>query len=230
MTTSSLVIEHKKIQKVSVGRRVVMGIIFLVLAAVIAFVFIPATKTTDTSTFGMTPGGIKQGVMADWIVPTQLALYILGVLCALLGAYQLIRGFKGLTNAALGVVSFLFVFAFLTYASAGQGMNLTGILRSTILLSVPIILGAFSGVLSESGGVVNIGIEGMMLMGAMVGAVIGSVSKSPWIGLLAAILSAMLLALVHGVLSIRYKVNQIISGTVINIFATGITTYLSEKI
>jgi simple sugar transport system permease protein len=77
--------------------------------------------------------------------------------------------------------------------------------------------------------VVNIAIEGMMLTGAMVGSLVGSLTDSLWIGLLAAILSGMLLALIHGVLSIKYKTNQIISGTVINILATGITSYISAK-
>jgi len=230
MTTSTLVVEHKKIQKTSIARQIVMGVIFLAFAVIIFFVFAGATHASQTSTFGMTPGGITEGTMPDWVVPSQFTLYLISVLVALLAIFQLVRGFGKWTNAILGVTFFLFVFAFLTYASAGQGMNLIGIFRSTILLSVPLVLGAFSGVLSENGGVVNIGIEGMMLMGAMTGSVVGSVTKNVWLGLIAAILSAVLLALLHAVLSIRYKVNQIISGTVINIFATGMTTYLSEKI
>ena len=230
MTTTSLVVEHKIIQRTSIARRIVMGVIFLALAAVIFFVFASSTHTGQTSTFGMTPGGITQGNLPDWIIPSQFTLLLISVMVALLAAYQLFRGFGKWTNAILGVSVLLFIFAFLTYASAGQSMNLIGIFRSTILLSVPLVLGAFSGVLSESGGVVNIGIEGMMLMGAMTGSVVGSVTKNIWLGLIAAILSAVLLALLHAVLSIRYKVNQIISGTVINIFATGMTTYLSEKL
>jgi general nucleoside transport system permease protein len=68
-----------------------------------------------------------------------------------------------------------------------------------------------------------------MLMAAMVGALVGSVTGNMWIGLLVAILSSVLLALVHGVLSIHYKINQIISGTVINIFATGMSSFISSK-
>jgi len=68
-----------------------------------------------------------------------------------------------------------------------------------------------------------------MLMGAMVGVFVGSITKSPWLGLLAAIASGVLLAWVLAVLSIKYKINQIISGTVINIFATGFTSYISAK-
>ena len=86
-----------------------------------------------------------------------------------------------------------------------------------------------AGILCERAGVVNIAIEGMMLMGAMVGALVGSVTDNLWIGLLAGVLAGVLLGLVHGVLSIKYKINQIISGTVINIFAAGMTSYISAK-
>jgi ABC-type uncharacterized transport system permease subunit len=102
-------------------------------------------------------------------------------------------------------------------------------LSSAVLLSVPITLGAFSGILCERSGVVNIAIEGMMLMGSMVGALIGSITNSAWLGLLGAIVSAVLLALLHAVLSIKYKINQIISGTVINIFSAGMTSFISQK-
>src|SRR5690606_13969920 len=67
------------------------------------------------------------------------------------------------------------------------------------------------------------------LSGALTGAIVGSVSGSLWVGLLAAMLTGLLMALLHGWLSIKYKVNQIISGTVINIFATGLTSYISAK-
>lgn len=230
MTTSpSTVIQHKTLQRPAT-RRYVMGIVFVLLAALILLAFVPQTTSDQITTFGMTPGGLKEGAMGDWVVKSQLTLYIIFAICGALGMYQLVRGFGRATNWVLVGICLIFVFAFLTYAAAGKGLNMTGMLRSTILLSVPIILGAFSGVLAESAGVINIGIEGMMLMGAMVGAVTGSVTKNPWLGLLGSIIACEVLALVHGWLSIKYKVNQIISGTVINIFATGITTYLSEKI
>jgi simple sugar transport system permease protein len=86
-----------------------------------------------------------------------------------------------------------------------------------------------SGILCERSGVVNIAIEGMMLTGAMVGTVAGSISGSLWIGVLAAVLSGALLGLVHAIFSIKYRVDQIVSGTVILIFATGITSFISAK-
>jgi simple sugar transport system permease protein len=69
----------------------------------------------------------------------------------------------------------------------------------------------------------------MMLLAAMVSAVVGSVSGSLWLAVLAGIGAGLLLAIVHALLSIKYKINQIISGTVINIFATGFTSYISAK-
>ena len=108
-------------------------------------------------------------------------------------------------------------------------MNLTGVLQTTMSRAVPIVFGALSGVLCERAGVVNIAIEGMMLAGAMTGALVGSVTGSLWVGLTASVLTGGLLGLVHAVLSIRYKTDQIVSGTVINIFATGVTSFVSAK-
>jgi simple sugar transport system permease protein len=69
----------------------------------------------------------------------------------------------------------------------------------------------------------------MMLMSSMVAAIVGSVTSSPWLGLLGGILSSVLLAVILGVLSIKYKVVQTISGTVINIFSAGMTAFISQK-
>jgi simple sugar transport system permease protein len=140
-----------------------------------------------------------------------------------------VRGFGKRMNLVLAIVVGFTVFSFITWAAAGKSLNLAGMLSASVLLAVPITLGAFSGVLCERAGVVNIAIEGMMLMAAMVGALVGSVTNSMWIGLLAAISSSLIMALIHAVLSIKYKINQIISGTVINIFATGMTSFLSAK-
>jgi simple sugar transport system permease protein len=138
-------------------------------------------------------------------------------------------GFGRRTNTILGLVAAFFIFGFLTWAAAGKSMNLAGLLNTTLSKAVPLTLGALSGVLCERAGVVNIAIEGMMLSGALVSTLAGSISGSLWVGLLAAVLTGTLLGLVHAVLSIKYMTDQIISGTVINIFATGITSFISAK-
>lgn len=100
-----------------------------------------------------------------------------------------------------------------------------GILAAALRMATPIALAAYAGVLSERSGVVNIGIEGMMLMAAMVGDLVMLYSGSIWAGVVAGILSAGLLALLHAVLSIKFMTDQIISGTAINILAGGITGF-----
>ena len=181
------------------------------------------------TTFVMTPGGLDSGYLGDWILPAQFTLYFLAIITILLGIYQFFVGFGKYTNLVLGLVALMFIFCFLVFSAAGKSLNLGGMLSNMILLSVPITLGAFSGILSERAGVINIAIEGMMLSGAMVGSLVGSLTFNPWAGLIAAVISGAVLAWVHGVVSIKYKVNQIISGTVINIFATGATSYISAK-
>src|SRR5690349_6346635 len=100
------------------------------------------------------------------------------------------------------------------------------LIATTLAFATPITLGALSGVACERAGVVNIGIEGMMLMGAFFGYVGGVNSGNIWVGVLTAVLTGGAMALLHAVLAITYKVDQIISGTVINILAVGLTGYL----
>jgi len=228
MATTNIII-HRRFQSKSHTRQYVMGGFFVLVGLLIYILFASQVAPTAMTRFIMTPGGIDRGVMGDWLFPTQTALFILMGISLLAGIYQIARGFAGWTNAVLGLVVAGFVFCFLAWSASGKQLNLAGMLSSAVLLSVPIVLAAFSGVISERSGVVNIAIEGMMLMGAMVGALVGSVTKSSWLGLFAAILSAMLLAWLHGILSIKYRINQIVSGTVINIFSTGMTSFLSQK-
>ncbi len=224
---ATTIIERKEVEISSPTRQRVMGILFLVLGAAIWFFFSRGVETGVTTTFKLVPGGFDSN-LADWTLPAMATLNILAFASAFLGGVQLMRGFGRRTNAILGLVSGFFIFAFLVWAAADKSMNLAGLLNTTLSKAVPLTLGALSGVLCERAGVVNIAIEGMMLAGAMVGALVGSIAGL-WIGLLAAVLTGVLLGLVHAVLSITYKTDQIISGTVINIFAGGITAFLSSK-
>lgn len=228
MATTAL---RRELEYVSPTRQRVMGVLFLVLGVTIWYLFSRNVEPGVTTKFGMTPGGFE-ATIPDLVLPTLLTLNLLAAICVLLGVIQLARprGFGGRTNLVLGIVAGMFILGFLTWAAAGKSLNLAGLLNTTLSKAVPLTLGALSGVLCERAGVVNIAIEGMMLMGAMVGALVGSMTDSLWIGLAMAVASGALLGLVHAVLSIRYKTDQIISGTVINIFATGMTSYISAKI
>jgi ABC-type uncharacterized transport system permease subunit len=105
--------------------------------------------------------------------------------------------------------------------------TILSIVGSGIRLSIPYTLAGLGGTYSERSGVVNIGLEGMMLTGAFTAVAVTNASGSPWMGLGAAIAAGMLLGLIHGVVCVTFKADQIVSGLAIIIFAAGITVFCS---
>ncbi len=168
-------------QEISPTRRRTMGIIFLLFAGLIWFLFARTVPAGVETTFKMVPSGSDQQI-SDWVFSSLPVLNILAGVSLCLGGYQLARGFKKRTSLVLGLISGLFIFAFLTWATADGSLNLVGLIRSALVKAVPLTLGALSGVLCERSGVINIAIEGMMLTGAFVGALVGSLTNI-WIGL-----------------------------------------------
>ena len=206
------------------------GVAFILIALAIYWLFAQGIDAKLVSTYGLNQGNVAAVErVPDWVIPSFGTAALLAVASAGIGAYQLARGFGRATSVMLGLVALFFIFSFLTWATRDQSINLAGMLKTMVERSVPLTLGALSGILCERAGVVNIAIEGMMLGAAMMAAIIASVTHNLWLGVLGAILTGGLLALIHGVLSIRYKVDQIISGTVINIFATGMTSFIAVK-
>ena len=103
--------------------------------------------------------------------------------------------------------------------------TILAILASGIRMSIPYTLAGLGGTYSERSGVVNIGLEGMMLTGAFTAVAVTNATGSPWGGLLAAILVGMLLGLVHAVVCVTFKADQIVSGLALIVFAAGITVF-----
>jgi len=101
------------------------------------------------------------------------------------------------------------------------------LIASTIRLSTPLILAALGGLYSERGGVINIAPEGIMLAGAFTAASVTVFSHNPWIGVLAAMAAGTLVALIHGLATIKYRADQVVSGTAINILFLGVPALLS---
>lgn len=221
MTTDTLL-------KQEMRRARTMGIVFLVFAVGILLLFVPGTTTSQRTTFTFQASRGEALALPPLTFGTLTGLYVLAILTAFLGAWQIARGFRNY-NLVLGIVALLFVLAFLSWAASDKSMNLTGMLQSTLLRAIPIILAALSGVMCEKSGVVNIGIEGMMLSGAFLAALLGSLTGSQWGGLLAALFGGGLMAALLAVLAIKYKVSQVVAGTAINILATGLTSYFSSR-
>jgi len=220
------------IQNPKVGRSrrsIVLGMAFLVTAILIVASLSPGTAGLQ-STFALTSqrGGVTIAA-PDLIVPTALSLYILGALVALAGGWLLVMGDRRV-NLTVALAAIAGIASFLVWASRGKSINLTGMLVSSLVRATPIALAALCGIWSERAGVVNIGIEGMMLAGAFTSVVAASVSGSLFVGVLVGSLTGLLFALLHAVLSIRYRVDQIISGTGIIILALGLTSYLQRAV
>jgi simple sugar transport system permease protein len=134
----------------------------------------------------------------------------------------------------------LFIPTILVIVAAGDKTNVVVMLQESLRLSTPIVLGALAGLWCEKSGVTNIAIEGMMLTGACFGFVTYTlllksglnlpVGQAQFIAVIVAVLSGGAMALLHGWISITYKTNQVVSGTVINILAIGLTSFLRLKV
>ncbi|WP_158862671.1 ABC transporter permease [Leifsonia sp. AG29] len=129
------------------------------------------------------------------------------------------------------VFALLFMFGFLAWAGSGQlPVPVTGLLLGTISLSVPLVFGALGGVVSERGGVVNVAIEGQLLAGAFVSAMTASLTGSWLVGLIAAMIAGVLVSFVLAAFSIKYLVDQVIVGVVLNVLVTGLTSFLYSQV
>lgn len=101
------------------------------------------------------------------------------------------------------------------------------LLYSTIRLATPLLLAAIGGLYSERSGVINIALEGLMLAGAFTAAAVTHYAGNPWVGLAAAMMAGVLVAWIHAVACIRFKADQVVSGTAINILFLGLPAFLS---
>jgi len=102
------------------------------------------------------------------------------------------------------------------------------VLDSTVRLATPLLLACLAGLFSERAGIFDIGLEGKMLMAAFFSAAVAFVSGSVWLGLLAGIGASLMLALLHGLASITFRGNQLISGVAINFLAAGLTVLIAQ--
>jgi simple sugar transport system permease protein len=179
-------------------------------------------------------GGRVAPSLPEISVPTTVTCVVLTVVLAVMAAvsWWLIAHFAKVPLWYSAVFSFLFVLAFLTWAAGDDSrpLPITSLLLGTVSLSVPFIFGAMGGVLSERSGVVNIAIEGQLLGGAFLAAVVGSMTRSIWLGLIAALVAGVLVSFVLAAFAIKYFVDQVIVGVVINVLVLGLTNFLYSQV
>ena len=194
-------------------------------------------RLTEPRTIGIV--GVACGLVAFWLalppwtlrdVGGPIAAGFVGLAC---GLAVVTRGERrlGWWAIGLGMVGALGAVWLQTKDADTLNDVLTaGVLASTLRFATPLAFAALGGLVSERSGVVNIGLEGMMLMGAFFG-VWGAEASGSWVvGILVAMVSGGVLALVHGVFSIHFRADQIVSGFAVNFLALGLTGYLFSSI
>ena len=167
-------------------------------------------------------------------LPARVSCIVLGVVVVLLGVWQAVRGWGRVAMRwVLAVTILAFVLSFLCWAvtgNQGTSFDLLGLLQNTIATAVPLILGALAGVMCERSGVINVAIEGQMLAGAFAGALVASLASNGYVGIVGAMVAGGLMGLLLAVFSIRYLVNQVVLGVVLNVFALGLTGFAYDAL
>lgn len=199
--------------------------------SVIAFVMFVLNARPGETTFRLSserdtfqlPDVVVNSATAGWVI--FLALLVITAASALAVISQ------RKTSIWLTVLfALLFMFGFLSWAAAGSSIPVTGLLFGSVSLAVPLIFGALGGVISERGGVVNIAIEGQLLAGAFTSAIVASSTGSLLLGVLAALVAGVLVGMVLAAFAIKYLVDQVIVGVVLNVLVTGLTSFLFSQV
>ena len=200
----------------------------MALAAVVLGVFAFGVPPDASSTFNLSlPTDTIKNVSVTF--NSRIFSVVAGVIIFLLGAERLRRRNLKRTNLALGIGLLIFVLGLLAWAAADSSFSLVGMLRSTVISSIVITLGALTGLTCERTGVINIGIEGQLLTAAFVAVVLSS-AFGTWAGVAGALVAGALLGALLAWLTIRFLVDQIIAGVVINILAVGLTSFLASRV
>jgi len=219
---------------ISKNRRIVTGSAIFLVGLVCALLLGMGSRSGYHASFRLAPADASIKV-PNLTLPARLTGVLLGLVVISLGLFQIVRGFsKRSMRWVLSVTGLCFIVAFLCWAATGgtKGgtLDLLGLLQQSIFLAIPLILGALAGVLCERSGVINVAIEGQMLAGAWAGALVATLLHNKGMGLLAAVIAGGLMGLLLAVFAIRYFVNQVVLGVVLNVLALGLTGFIYDAL
>ncbi len=227
MTTVTATISLRATQsrrQLAAGTFILLGAIDIVIFGLFAH---PGHATFDLSLTG-------SGVQVPSIhAPAALVCYVVGGISIALGLWRAVDEPSQLgKRLSIAAALLCFLIALLCWADAGDptSVNLVNLVQQSFAQSTPIVLGALCGCMCERSGVINIAIEGQLLVGAFTGAIIASALGSLWVGLIAGSLAAGLLGLLLAVFAITFLVDQIILGVVLNVLALGLTGFLYDRL
>ncbi|TQJ32769.1 ABC transporter permease [Microbacterium sp. SLBN-146] len=207
-------------------RHLKVPIVLIVVTVLLGALFALVPRSGE-STFRL---GDASSVIAlpDIVLPTALTCWVMLALLAILTAWEFweawsYRRVPLWLTVAYGAFG---VFAFLVWAGAGGLVPVSSLLVGAVSLSVPLVFGALGGVIGERAGVVNVAIEGQFLLGAFSAAMLSSLTGNPFVGLIGAMIGGVLVAFVLAAFAIKYLVEQVIVGVVLNVLVTGLTGFL----
>jgi general nucleoside transport system permease protein len=218
---------------ITINRRLVTGGV-LMLFGLVDILFGLFAHSGD-ATFALALPGASVNVPSIHVPAAQLC-FILGALSVLIGAARASIDESTLfKRLSIIVVLLFFVISLLAWSDTGSWangipVNVVSLLQNTLLASIPLILGALAGCMGERSGVINIAIEGQLLLGAFVAAVVASLAGVLWFGLIGGTLAGGLVGAVLAVFAIRFFVDQIILGVVLNLLVSGLTGYLYDRL
>lgn len=212
-------------------KRQLNGLITMSLFFVLsAYFFYFNSDKTEPVTYGFVIGN-EIVLLNEWVVDSKRAVEIF-LLLSLIGISISYFRFKSDKKMSLGTIFFGFglVMAFMSWAASGKFIPFTGLLQGAIILSVPLIFGSMSGLICEKSGVINIAIEGQLLAAAFVSAVVASISSNLIIGLISGPIAGALISLILAYFSIKFQVDQVILGFVINVLVLGLTNFFYTQL
>ncbi|CAN5456219.1 hypothetical protein BH10ACT8_BH10ACT8_21110 [soil metagenome] len=226
-TNLAVTVDNNRVPRVA--RHISSGAIMSLLGilALWLLAFSARAKGTAHFQFSVQPTRFDLGSLGPTARPVVL---ILSVLVIAAGVARLTQRVAAKWCSAVGIVALVLAVIVWSVAGSASGLNVVSLLQGSVFLAVPLTLGALAGVIGERSGVVNVAIEGQLLMGAFVTAVVASVAGSIWLGVLGGMIAGLALGAVLAVLAIRYLVDQVIIGVVLNVFALGLTSFLFNKL
>jgi simple sugar transport system permease protein len=212
-------------------RRQFRGLIamgFFILFA--SYVFYFNSDKTENIVFGFIVGN-EWALLREWAVAskTGAGIFILVAAIGLSMGYLEFKSKRTLSFSSF-IFGFGFIMAFLCWSASGKFIPFTGLLQGALILSVPLIFGSMSGLLCEKSGVINIAIEGQLLAAAFISGIIASLTQSTIWGLVVAPFAGALISLLLAVFAIKYAVDQVIIGFVINVLVIGFTGFIYTEL
>ncbi|HLR27532.1 MAG TPA: ABC transporter permease [Ruania sp.] len=207
---------------------IVYGVVTLI--TVVLFTVVPDGGTTN---FRLAQGG-DFFVLPDFAIGLKDGNLVLSVIMAALTVYATYRTVnrRPISLWVPLVFGTVFVLSFLVVVGSGRTtvIPLTALLAGALALSVPLIFGALSGTICERAGVINIAIEGQLLAGAFLAAVVASLTRSPYLGVVVAPIAGAVVGILLAVFAVRYWVDHIIVGVVLNVLVIGVTGFFYSTV